>query len=395
MNFVNNYTDFFVSLIIAMGLAFFFIYKVLGNGGGAMLVTILKFGLFIFYFTFLCHQMPIVLVDDLTYYEGSLIAYDKATSFGYFFSKEGYLEMGALARGMHFGYYIYNVIAMHLFGVSYYAPVLMNVLVSVFGAVLFYKILILAGIDKRFSKFAFLLLLLHWDLMSWSSFINLKDTFVLFLTTAALYNIIKLKRNGFNILNLVFLIVILLVFQIIRFYFSYFIVVTTIVFFLSGYAYRIKSRWKKLVVQGAILIVMPIGFFIIVIKLFSVQLAALGPSPNIVLGIIRYLLTPVPFQVDPAYWFISLATILHWMFIPLTLYGLYLFLRRYFRVLMPFLIMTILLTVFYGSFTELQGPRHRIPLLGFIALLEALGIWNFLMQLTIIRRRRLGTACRK
>jgi len=392
MVFVHNYLTFFISLAIISLLSFFITLSIIKKSTLSFLLVLCKFSLFTIYFVIWSHFSPVTLIDDQTYFQDSLEVFDQAETFRFLFSKEGLAYLGSLAGGWHIGYYIYNVIAFYLFGASYYAPVLLNILFSVCTAFLFYKTLLVAGVERKFSLFAFVFFMLHWDIMSWSSFINLKDTFVLFLTMAALFNLIKMKVKGFNLMNLFCLLAILLIFQVIRFYFIYFLLVTAIVYILLVKMDKVKSRWKGFIMKCGLFFVLPLGFYVVFLYAFANQLATLGAKSNVVFGMVRYMLTPLPFNIDPDYSFITVASLLHWLFIPIAVYGLYIFTKRHYKNLMPFLIMALLLTVFYGSFSELQGPRHRIGILGFIALIQALGLWEILKVIGSAPRARLGNS---
>jgi len=378
---IVDYYGFSISAILVMLVSYLLIYKVVEKGTLSLLLVVIKFIFFIAYFTIWCRHNPILLKDDLVYFNQSLSVFEKGKDFGFFISLQGTEYMASLAGGWHFGYFIYNIIAFHLFGPYYFAPVLMNVFFSVVTSVVFYKMLRVARVSKSFSIFAFILFLLHWDIISWSSFINLKDTFVLFLTVFALYSLVVLKEKGFRLINIALFCLILFVFQFIRFYFAYFLLVIAVVYCLLSQMYKIKSKWTDWYMKLAVLFVIPAGFYFVFIHLYSDRLQELGEMSNPLKGILRYLLTPIPFHIDPTYSFISLATSIYWIVMPLTLYGLYLFIKRYFRTLMPLLLLGGLLSVFYGSFAELQGPRHRIPLLCIIVLLQALGLWSLLVEL--------------
>lgn len=379
MPFVESYLEFALSVIFMMVLSYLIVLHIIRQPFISLIVVLLKYSFFILYFSGLCYIYPVLLTDDITYFTESVEVFKKSADLSYFISEEGLGFMGSLAGGFHFGYYIYNVIAFRMFGgPSYFAPVLLNLFFSVWGGVLFYRILRMGGIERRFAKFAFIFFLLQWDIMSWSSFINLKDTLVLFLMTAGIYNIVKINIKRFSVINIIFILVILFVLQFVRFYIAYFLVVAAIIHWLILRLYRIRSSWADIILKAAIFVIMPAGFYIIFTKLFSGQLAQIGDRTNVVFGAIRFLLTPVPLNIDPDYKFITIASVCHWLTLPLSAYGFYIFAKKYFITLMPLAITAILLIIFYGSFSELQGPRHRISLLGFTILLQAIGIWELL-----------------
>ncbi|SMC79150.1 hypothetical protein SAMN04488101_10356 [Pedobacter nyackensis] len=346
-------------------------------------VSIIKYAFCFIYFVLWVQYRPIILLDDQTYYEQSIVIFEKANgSLTYLFSFKNIAFISSLAGGTHFGYYIYNFISFIIFGQNYYSPVILNILFSVITGIIIYKTLLLAKLDKKFCIFFLLFFLLHWDILSWSSFINLKDILVLFFVVWALNCMIRLKEKGnrlFLILNLLLIGTVLLFF---RFYLVYFLIVSGVVYMVITQMYKVKSRWTGVVMRSLVLIVMPVSFYLVFIKVFSASLAEIGGATNVVSGFIRFILTPLPFSIEENYSFLFISSLLHWMMLPFIIYGTYLFLKRYFISLMPFVILALLLCVFYGSFGELQGPRHRVLLLYFVSLTQALSIYEFLILLS-------------
>jgi hypothetical protein len=103
-------------------------------------------------------------------------------------------------------------------------------------------------------------------------------------------------------------------------------------------------------------------------------------------GIVRYLLTPIPFHTTEAYSFLDLPQVVYWGLVPFLIYGVYRVWQR--RTLTArFIVIYFLLTVaLYAIFGELQGPRHRYQLDGLIVLFQFLGVLGVFRQLGIGRR---------
>lgn len=340
-------------------------------------ISIIKFLISIIYFTIWSHYSPIILLDDQTYYEQSIVIFENANgSIAYLFSLENIAFISSLAGGTHFGYYIYNFISFLIFGTNYYSPVLLNILFSIISGVVLYKTLLLSNIDRTFSLFFLIFFLMHWDMITWSSFINLKDIMVLFFTICALNCMIRLKYTKKRLVPLSTLFTIGFILLFFRFYLVYFLLISGLVYFIITQMYKIKSKWTSSIMKFLVLILVPASFYFVFMQLFSSSLSEIGGTTNVVLGFIRFVLTPLPFSIEKDYSFLLISSLLHWVMLPFMLYGIYIFLKRYFISLMPFIILTILLCVFYGSFGELQGPRHRILLLFFISLIQALSLFE-------------------
>lgn len=348
----------------------------------SVLVSIIKYALCFIYFVFWIQYRPIILLDDQTYYQQSIVIFGNANgSLGYLFSFENIALIASLAGGTHFGYYIYNFISFIIFGQNYYSPVILNILFSVITGILIYKTLLLAKLDKKFCLFFLFFFLLHWDILSWSSFINLKDILVLFFVVWALYCMLRLKEKGNRLVPVLSLVLIGIILLFFRFYLVYFLTVVGFVYMVITQMYKFRSRWTGPFMRALVLMLMPVAFYFVFIKLFSGSLSQIGGHTNVVIGFIRFILTPLPFSIEENYSFLFISSLFHWLLLPFMIYGIYLFLKRHFISLMPFVILALLLCVFYGSFGELQGPRHRMLLLYFISLTQALSIYEFLKLL--------------
>lgn len=356
------------------------IFSVLKNVIYSTLISLMKFLFFYLYFIYFIDVIQYNLKDDLRYFMQSRRLYEYLNGDVWsVFSARGILYASGVAGGFHFGYYIINIFAFKAFGIYYYAPILFNLPISVLAAVFMYKTFILSGISKKAARLFFVFFLLHWDLLAWQSFFNLKDSFVLFMTTVSIYNILYLRKKGFNLWNLLGLIITLALFNIIRFYYCYFLLVVILIYILFNVAQKIESRWKSVILKFLILIVLPIGFYVAFNSLFTGSLEEMGSGrTNFLIGSVRYLITPFPLNISEDYRFLRLASTLHWLTLPFMLYGFYILVSRYFKELAPWIVLFVMIAVFYGSFAELQGPRHRIPMIAVISVCQFLGIWEFL-----------------
>lgn len=375
MEFVDNYISFFYSVGLMSMLSFLLIRTTIKSNYIALFIILFKYSVFCIYFLFWSRYRPVLLSDDYNYFHESLsVFHSGAGKLSYIFTERGHYEMIIAAGGAHYGYYIFNYLAFVFFGPYYYSPVLLSVFVTLISAVLIFKTLELSHFKRVFLVSFFIFFSCHWDVIAWSSFVNLKDNLVTLGMTTTIYIYVYFYRKGFSIWGFVLLLLVLFLFQFVRFYYSYFLIVTGILYFSLIQIRKINTNVTDFLIKFSILVLLPIGFYMIFISLYAGRIDRIGPRTNVFIGAIRYFVTPAPFNIDTSYSYLLISSLFHWLFLPVLPIGLYYFLRRYFYDLMPYLILFIMICIFYGSFAELQGPRHRVPQGVFISILQAISI---------------------
>lgn len=294
-----------------------------------------------------------VLGDDITYTEGGYRLMDSGLSlYEALFTDAGLSLLIQLGGGRHVLYYWWNMLAMSLFTRTYYAPVFLNVFATVIAAVLVVDILRLSGFSREYRVWGGLFFLFHWDILVWSSFVNLKDTLVLLLTVLAFYGVLRIVssrlRNprltavGMGCLGLSFW-----AFWWLRFYVPFLIVIA-----LGAWALLNLQGWKKYGLVGVLSLP---GSVVLLQGLTAMEYVYPRFFP---FGFARMLFTPKPWDVAPSYSFLVVPSVLHWIaFIPAVIGGGKLYLRSH-RARM-FLIYLVVILGFYAVVPELQGPRHR------------------------------------
>src|SRR5581483_1368055 len=109
-----------------------------------------------------------------------------------------------LSEGYHVLYTWWNLLAQHLFGQHYYSSVFLNVLSTFVSGFVFVRILRLLNFPTAYQRGALIFFLLHWDVLVWSSFVNLKDILVMTLTVGASYFLLVawMQRSVAHLLGL-------------------------------------------------------------------------------------------------------------------------------------------------------------------------------------------------
>jgi hypothetical protein len=263
--------------------------------------------------------------------------------------------LAVLVGGHHILYSWYNLLAQWLLGENYFSPVFMNVMLTFGTGFLLCRYAIGAGLSHRYAKGLYVFFLLHWELLSWTSLVNLKESLVLFMTVATIYVISRLAETR-HVVYLFPLSLLMLFFYWLRFYVPLLLILSIFihqVMFSAG-----RRRIVLMAIFGALvwLYMLYVGSENI---LESFRLLKLG---NAVDGGFKVALTPRPWSIDPEYSFLTVPSLLHWLlFLPAIYGGIRLWLQvPRTRLLLIYCVVALLL---YGAFEELQGPRHRLQLL--------------------------------
>lgn len=309
--------------------------------------------------------------DDVVYYENGKKLLEFYENPFLFFSEVGfYNKLVDISQGHHILYDWFNMLSQWLFGEYYFSAVLLNVGLTFIAGSLLYKISILF-FSKSYSTCLFIFFILHWDVITWSSFDNIKDTIVLTLTLGFFYSFYYfLKEKKF--LWLIFSIGYLLAFYFIRYYLSIFIILSLILFFIQKNNILKSSKNLIICIFGLIIYFTLIGFS-------SINNFFEGFEIGNLFGGLKMSLSPRPWGLSEEYKFLLIPSIFHWVLYFPMIIGLYLLWKEkiYLRIL---IIYGILLFIFYGFTPYLAGPRQKYQLIFIIAWGQFNFLWHFIIN---------------
>jgi hypothetical protein len=351
----------------------------------ALSLASLKVVIPLLYFAFF-YRSGWTLLDDLSYFEKAHLLLLKGNNpFLILFTQDGRERLFAIAGGRHILYYWWNLLAVYLFHPFYSSPVFLNVGTTFISAALLFRIARLSGVSESYAKWLGIFFLVQWDVVAWSSFVNLKDILVLMMVLGAVYMGLKLQEKR-NFLYALGLTTILLAFYWIRVY----AVVLILVSFAAWIALAVKGPkkviWLAIATVGGIL-AFPAGGY---------QLFQEHAKGDWIYGPIRMALTPQPWSIEPEYSFLLIPSLLHWcFFLPCLAAGASLWRKNLvFRLAAIFALVSF---IFYGQIPELHGPRQRVMVAWVFAWLEFHVLW--LLSSPIMERRspavRLSTEGRR
>jgi hypothetical protein len=291
------------------------------------------------------------LTDDLDYYYRSLLLYKQGMRVETFFTHGTMFPLFLQSLGGHAGYRLWNLAAMSAFGPHYFAPVLMNVGLTFVAGWFFFRILGHLGFSPVYRRCALAFFLLHWDVLSWSSFLNLKDVLVLTLTLAVMHLYLRFfARPGIR--RALPVAAALTALGLVRFYAPLLLLAAAGGhLLLTG---KSRGRWR-------------LGFFFLLgagiftgWKFDVVVRALAGVSPlEALYGVGRFLATPLPWNLEESYGYLAVSSFMHVLFmIPALTTAPYLW-RRHRDAPLLFIYLAVVV-IFYALVPMLQGPRQRL-----------------------------------
>lgn len=348
-------------------------------------IAVLKAGMFLLYFGFF-FDGTFTALDDWTYLHiGELFARNHVgitNVFGHYQYVVGTITAANVA------YYVYNATAVRIFGYGYYAPVAVNVVLTFLAAGLLMKAARVGlGMSRRVSIGLFACLALAPDIVVWSTIPNMKDTLVATATAAAVYAITLVDEHRL-VRATVLAVAAAVVLAFTRLYVPLMLgIAFGITLFLSPRGRRNPLLWVLAAIALAeVARVMGHGSF--VGGLHSVR----SKMDNPVLGVLRFLVTPVPFHTAPSYAYLDIPQLVYWILLPCMVYGIFTVWRRATLTARFMVIYFLIMILLYGSFTTLQGPRHRVQVDGLITIFQYYGILALLRGRFRLRSRRFSTA---
>lgn len=295
--------------------------------------------------------------DDYAYMEhGKALLANGFTPLEALTSAEGLLMLGALAGSAHILYSWFNHLAFWLFGVAYYSPIFLNVVLTAATGWYLYRILERLEFPEVYRRWCVGFFLVHPEVLAWSSFANLKDLLVMFLSAALLYHVMgltqKMTLRGVAMVGLL-----VGIFGTVRFYVPAFILGAWGVWLV------LHGRKKRRLVLAAAAVVVVLA---VVPLTAAMNLIAPASAP---VGAIRYVLSPRPWATDASYGFLGLPMVFHWlMIVPALVAGIAIW-RSNTLARLP-LLYVLLTVVVYAAAPMFHGPRHRVQMLFVVAWLQ-------------------------
>lgn len=265
------------------------------------------------------------------------------------------ISLVATAQSFHFFYIMPAALAIQLFGLHYYSLVALNVAVSFLAAGFAYAIIRRRYENESLARWIFIIMVLHPDVVAWTSFFAGKDTWVLLGHTIFILGFVQVE-SGKRLSGLLWILLASALTLNLRFYLP--VIMGALIVLHAGKSVKI---WFLAFVVG-ILALLPDT----VRALQSLMRGgAAGTSIDFVrlaVAIPHFWLTPRPFFEDEIHGFLRFGAIVSWMVFPIMITGMYRSLLSKDRFARFILMYFLTFSLFYGITEFLNGPRQRLQL---------------------------------
>jgi hypothetical protein len=325
----------------------------------ASLKTLIPFLYFGFFFS-----GEWLLLDDVSYWQSGLSLLKSDLNPLTIFSSKGLPLLFWESGGFHIFYPLYNFLAQYFFGPHYFSPVFWNVIVSVIAGYFMFQLMIELGFEKARSKFVSVFFMFDAQVLAWSSFLNLKDVCVMMLTISSLYFLLRLLKR-FSWRDALAMAVLFALWVGLRFYIPILLIAAAITYSMMS----LRLRHLILIITAGV----AMGFYM---ARHSNIFAVLEPA-EFGIGVIHYLIGPIPWQVEDNYSFLTLPAWIHWILFPLAVLG---FIKSWktnprSRLILIYFVLVVLA---FAITPEVRGARHRLQLMPIFAWLQYSFLWDLL-----------------
>lgn len=340
----------------------------------ALSIVFVRFAVPVAYFAWL-YDGRWTFLDDITYWwHGTILLELGYSPFTVLFDGQGLLLLLTLSGGPHILYAWWNHLAQYLFGPHYFAPVLMNIGLTFVAGAFFYRLVRFGGFGQAYAQGLLAFFLLHWDVVAWSSIANLKDVLVLALSAAGFYCLARLFDSSSprrtKAASVAGLLAVLFVLPWLRYYIPVLLIGAVGVWVLL----KLPGRTKFAVLGAA-----GLGILLLLPGYIPTQYMELSPG-SVLLGLVRFTLSPQPWSIEPEYTFLLLPAALHWLLFVPALGSAYLLWQRSPGAALVLVYLAVT-TAVYALIPELQGPRHRVQIIFIWAWMQYHAIYLMLAHL--------------
>ena len=391
----------FISFSILFFLSFFILRKYIGFNF-AFLVSLIKSIIPLIYFAFYLDGSWINRGDDSMYISAGILLYDLISSLFNF-------ELSYLSKDFLYdpAYEFVNTLKVNfsdlnlyqrfillrdnfsnnpfffklihwvsffsfvLFGYNWYSIVISNILINIIASIYLFKLSQKLISNSKYSKWLMIYFLLSVEVLSWTSFISLKESLALLINIMLFYYFYNLIKN-MNFNNLIILIVILIAMYSVRYYLPtiysiYFILAILMFYFnLSFFKKNLKYFILSSIPCLILLYYFSPGYNIGVYNFLGYKFIVYLPFYNLInfdfdlinfiKSIYSFYIGPKPWGIDLKYNFLFFSSVIHFIFIPFSIFGGYLLIKQniYFSVMIIFLILIGIMYAIVGL-----ENRHR------------------------------------
>lgn len=343
----------------------------------ALSVAMIKSLVYLIFFLFFFNNHNFNFIDSLRYLDNSI----------FFFENYSFLEMLLEPRkiimprsGAHTFYYYWSYISFFLFGPYIHSPITLNILSTFLGSYYLYKISKeFLNLSIKNSTLLAVIYCLHWEIIPWSSFFNLRDILIQVTIISIIYYTLKFI-NQINLKNLIMLFLALFILRFLRTHMAYLFTLNLVVIFFCATFFFKKNIQKITLISFTLFIALALIIFLNVPQVFLDLYKIWSTDFNLNYGIkiFKLFLSPLPIlsTMNQGYGFLTFASIINLLTFPLVVLGIFYTFRIKKNIFNSFILLFtfFLIIIVIGSYENIQGPRQRLMITPFILIYTFLGL---------------------
>ncbi len=319
---------------------------------GAVIVVSIKSFIVLTYFSAWSDGSWFIGGDDLSYFfTGRRLLEDGHNPINVWLSPVGTHLL--IDRPNVAGYHWWNMLWMYIFGVEYSVVVMANMATTFMSAIFVHKIAKELGSSDLYAISLSIFFLLHWDVLAWSSFINLKEPLVVLMMIISIWAFLKIeKRQWWAVVPLMGTLVALFG---IRFYLPALLIG-------AAAAYLLVFSEKRLVLLPAIAFCLGVVLWKYWYTLSLVDRLAVFDIQGFAFYMVKAIWSPLPWNVTHPALYLSIPSILDLVVRPISLVGIVvLFFVNKIRPVAFIGLVILAGYVFYSLVPPLASARHLAP----------------------------------
>jgi hypothetical protein len=320
----------------------------------ALTLMFIKVGLVVAYFGFFADGTWFYGGDDLAFFERGLKLFHTGRNPLTIWTHHEAIYLKTYNPSLSLIFF-HNFLSIYLFGPYYHSPIMLNVLISAGTAVLLVRVMDDIFDGSRYRSLFVVFVCLHWTVVVWHSFLNLKEPFVALLSVLMIFFVTRFRMTPFrSVLGVVLTVLLLLR---IRFYFP--------VFILGGVLLAcLPQLWRHAITRPVVVVLGLVTLLVGITTIYQSEIRLfmrMADFPGFPYGVLHFVLQPAPWKITEPAGYLFLPSILNWvLFIPSCIGAYRVWLCGFTGRLLVGTVASGV--IFYGLVTAVASTRHRMPL---------------------------------
>jgi hypothetical protein len=364
-----NENSVIISSITIFIFSYFFGKLIFKSTVTALFVAIIKSWVYLVFFLFFFNNHNFNFVDSITYLKGAIFLFENYSFLEILLNPNKIIMP---ISGAHTIYYYWSYISFFLFGPYIHSPITLNILTTFLGSYFLYKISKeFFNVSIKNSILLSVIYCLHWEVIPWSSFFNLRDILIQVSIISIIYYTLKIV-NQFTLKNLIMLFLALFILRYLRTHMAYlFTLYLGVIIFCNSFFFK-RNTFMINPIKFTLFITVTLIISLYQFQTFLDLYQSWSLTFNLNYGIKLFKLflspLPVPIILDQGYGFLVFASVINFLAFPLIILGIVITFKDKKFFFNAFILLFFFLTtvIVISGYENIQGPRQRLMIMPLI-----------------------------